>query len=35
VGMTFASYAADLAGLPAAMVKPLALAAIAALTVIT
>nr|PZN89983.1 MAG: amino acid permease [bacterium] len=34
VGMTFASYAADLAGLPAAMVKPLAIAAIAVLTVI-
>lgn len=34
VGMTFASYAADLAGLPAALVKPLAIAAIALLTVI-
>src|SRR5690606_13661060 len=34
VGMTFASYAADLAGLPASLVKPLAIAAIAALTII-
>src|SRR5690606_23263976 len=34
VGMTFASYAADLAGLSAALVKPLAIAAIALLTVI-
>lgn len=34
VGMTFASYAADLAGLPGTLVKPLAIAAIALLTII-
>ena len=34
VGMTFASYAADLAGLPPSLIKPLAIAAIALLTVI-
>ncbi|HEY8468484.1 MAG TPA: amino acid permease, partial [Longimicrobiales bacterium] len=34
VGVTFASYTADLAGLPASLVKPLAIAAIAALTII-
>src|SRR5690606_39317527 len=34
VGMTFASYAADLAGLPTSLVKPLAIAAIAVLTVV-
>ncbi len=34
VGMTFASYATDLVGLPEALVKPLAIAAIAVLTVI-